>query len=141
MAERVAGFSEGRRFNMGLYAVFAGTALLLAMIGIYGVLGFSVTQRTREVGIRMALGARQSDVLCRVLGHGMLLVTAGALVGLAGAWVMSRVLQSQLFGIGATDPITYAAGVLVLLLIAFVAAWLPAHRAAKIDPMEALRCE
>ena len=141
MAERVASFSDGRRFNMGLYTVFGATALLLATIGIYGVLAFSVTQRTREVGIRMALGARQSDVLRRVLGRGLVLVACGAALGLCAAWALSRVLQSQLFGVTATDPVTYITGLGVLLLIAFVAAWLPACRAARIDPMEALRCE
>jgi len=141
MAERMAVFSEGRRFNMDLYAIFAGTALLLAAIGIYGVLAFSVTQRTREVGIRMALGARRSDVMRRVLWHGLVLVASGAVLGLFGAWTLSRVLQGQLFGVAATDPFTYAAGVLTVVLIAMVASWLPARRAARVDPMVALRCE
>jgi ABC-type antimicrobial peptide transport system permease subunit len=132
---------EGRRFNANLYAFFAGTALLLAAIGIYGVLAFTVTQRTREVGIRMALGAQRSDVLRSVLGRGLVLVLPGAAFGLFGAWAVSRVLRSQLFGVAGTDLLTYAAGAVLLLLAALAACLVPARRATKVDPMVALRCE
>jgi putative ABC transport system permease protein len=110
MSERMAGFVSGRRFNMDLFAVFAGVALVLALVGIYGVLSFFVSQRTREVGIRMALGAQRRDVLFNVLARGLHLAGAGVLLGLAGTWGVSRLLQSQLFGITSTDSLTYVAG-------------------------------
>jgi predicted permease len=141
MAERMAGTVEDRRFNANLYAFFAGTALLLAAIGIYGVLAFTVTQRTREVGIRMALGAQRSDVLRSVLWRGLALVLPGAALGLFGAWAVSRVLGSQLFGVAGTDPLTYAAGAVLLLLAAVAACLIPARRATKVEPMAALRTE
>jgi ABC-type antimicrobial peptide transport system permease subunit len=141
MAERMAGFVSGRRFNLNLFAVFAGTALLLSLVGIYGVLSFVVSQRTREVGIRMALGAQRRDVLRDVLARGLRLVLPGVLLGLAGAWAVSRLLQSQLFGITATDPLTYGAGALLLLLAALLACYVPARRATLVNPVEALRSE
>jgi putative ABC transport system permease protein len=141
MAERMAGFVSGRRFNMNLFALFAGTALLLSLIGIYGVLSFVVSQRTREVGIRMALGAQRRDVLQDVLARGLRLAVPGALLGLAGAWAVSRLLQSQLFGIKGTDPLTYAAGAVLLLLAVLLACYVPARRATRVNPVEALRAE
>jgi predicted permease len=141
MAERMAGFVSGRRFNMNLFAFFAGAALLLSLIGIYGVLSFVVSQRTREVGIRMALGAQRHDVLRDVLARGLRLALPGVVLGLGGAWAMSRLLQSQLFSIKGTDPLTYAAGAVLLLLAALLACWLPARRAMRINPVEALRAE
>jgi putative ABC transport system permease protein len=141
MAERMAGFVSGRRFNLNLFAVFAGTALLLSLIGIYGVLSFVVSQRTREVGIRMALGAQRRDVLRDVLARGLRLALPGVLLGLAGAWGVSRLLQSQLFGVTATDPFTYVTGALLLLLAALLACWVPARRATLVNPTEALRSE
>jgi putative ABC transport system permease protein len=141
MSERMAGFSEGRRFNMSLYTFFAAAALALSAIGIYGVLAFSVSQRTREVGIRMALGAQRIDVLRGVVGHTLALVLPGAALGLFGAWAVSRMLQSQLFNVAATDPLTYVAGAVLLLVAAGAACALPAHRATRVDPMVALREE
>jgi predicted permease len=141
MTSRIAGFSSDRRFNMGLFTFFAATALLLAVIGIYGVLSCVVGQRTRDIGIRMALGAQRRDVLGDVLGRGLRLALPGVLLGLAGAWAVSRLLQSQLFGIRATDPLTYGAGALLLLLASLFACWVPARRATRVNPVEALRSE
>jgi putative ABC transport system permease protein len=141
MSERMAGFVSDRRFNMNLFGAFAGVALLLSVIGIYGVLSFFVSQRTREVGIRMALGAQRRDVLLDVLARGLRLAVSGVVLGLAGAWAVSRLLQSQLFGITGTDPLTYIGGALLLLLVALAACVIPARRAASINPTEALRAE
>jgi ABC-type antimicrobial peptide transport system permease subunit len=141
MSERMAGFVSDRRFNMNLFGAFAGVALLLSVIGIYGVLSFFVSQRTREVGIRMALGAQRRDVLLDVLARGLRLAVSGVVLGLAGAWAVSRLLQSQLFGITGTDPLTYIGGALLLLLVALAACLIPARRAASINPTEALRAE
>jgi len=141
MTSRIADFSSDRRFNMGLFTFFAATALLLAVIGIYGVLSCVVGQRTRDIGIRMALGAQRMDVLRNVLGRGLWLALPGVLLGLAGAWTGSRLLESQLFGIQGTDPLTYGAGAVLLLLAALVACYVPARRAASVNPIEALRAE
>jgi len=141
MTSRIADFSSDRRFNMGLFTFFAATALLLAVIGIYGVLSCVVGQRTRDIGIRMALGAQRMDVLRNVLGRGLWLALPGVLLGLAGAWTGSRLLESQLFGIRGTDPFTYGAGAVLLLLAALVACYVPARRAASVNPIEALRAE
>ena len=141
MTSRIAGFSSDRRFNMGLFIFFAATALLLAVVGIYGVLACVVSQRTREVGIRMALGAQRRDVLRDVLARGLRLALPGVALGLAGAWAVNRLLQSQLFGVTGTDPLTYAGSALLLLLAALVACYVPARRATRINPTEALRSE
>ena len=141
MSERMDNFVSGRRFNMNLFAFFAGTALVLSLVGIYGVLAYVVGQRTREVGIRMALGAQRRDVLCDVLFRGLRLAVPGVLAGLAGAWALSRLLQSQLFGVTGTDPLAYAGSALLLLLAAVFACYVPARRAAQISPIEALRTE
>ena len=141
MSARVADFASDRRFNMGLFTFFAATALLLAVIGIYGVLSCVVGQRTREVGIRMALGAMPRDVLRDVLARGLRLALPGVVLGLLGAWGVSRLLQSQLFGVAATDPLTYAAGALLLLSAAVAACLVPARRAMRVNPVEALRAE
>jgi putative ABC transport system permease protein len=130
-----------RRFNLTLVVVFAATALLLAATGVYGVMAYSVARRTHEIGIRMALAAAPSDVLAMVLGQGMLTAAAGVGVGLAGAVALTRTVESLLFGISATDPITFAGVALLLVLVAFVACWVPARRAMKLDPIVALRCE
>jgi predicted permease len=133
--------TETRRLNVTLLASFAGLALVLAALGLYGVVAYSVTQRTGEFGIRFALGARPADVLCLVLGQATRLVALGLLVGLIGALALGRVVESLLFGVHAYDVATYAGVILVLGAAALVAAWLPARRAAKVDPMTALRTE
>lgn len=141
LAARVDDSMSNRRFQMRLYAGFAGVALLLATLGVYGVISFTVSQRTREVGIRMALGARRANVLRDVLGHAFGLVLPGLTLGLLGAWGLSQVLQSQLFAVGATDVGTYCIGALVLVMAALAACLVPARRAANVDPMVALRCD
>jgi len=141
MSDRIAGFSSDRRFNMGLFSFFAATALLLASVGIYGVLACLVGQRTREIGIRMALGAQRSDVLRNVIGRGLAVALPGVIVGLAAAWAGSRTLQSQLFGVTGDDLPTYSVSGLLLLAAALAACLLPARRATKVNPTEALRSE
>ena len=141
MVGRIAERSSQRRFNMNLFSFFAATALLLAAIGIYGVLAFLVGQRTRDIGIRMALGARRGQVLRDVLARGLGLTLAGVVLGLAGAWAVSRWLQSMLFGVTPTDIATYAAGAVVLTLTALLACTIPARRATRVNPIEALRSE
>jgi len=128
-------------FSSVMLAIFAGVALLLAAIGIYGVMAFAVTQRTQEIGIRMALGARALDVLKLVVRHGMKLALLGIVIGLAGAWALTRFLKQMLVGVEATDLLTFSVVSICLLLAAFVACYLPARRATKIDPLEALRYE
>jgi len=129
------------RFNALLLSIFAGTALLLTAIGIYGVMAYSVTQRTNEIGIRIALGAAQSSIFRLVVGQAMTLVAISLVVGLAGAFAATRLLNSLLYGVGAWDPLTFVAIVLLVSAVAFVAAWLPARRATRVDPIVALRAE
>jgi len=124
-----------------LLAAFAGAAALLAALGLYGVLAYSVSQRRREIGIRLALGARRRDVLSLVVGQGMRLALAGIGLGLAAALGFSRVLQTLLFEIKPTDSATFAGVAAVLGLVALLACWLPARRAARVDPVVALRTE
>ena len=138
MTDVVANSIGTRRVSMLLFSVFAGAALLLAAIGIYGVMAYSVTQRTQEIGIRMALGAQKSDVLRMVVRQGMTLAFIGIGVGIAGALGLTRVIANLLFGVNAADPLTFAAISLLLALVAFAACYLPARRAAKLDPMKAL---
>jgi ABC-type antimicrobial peptide transport system permease subunit len=126
---------------MALLTFFAGAAVLLTMIGLYGVVAFLVGRRQREIGIRIALGARRHAIYVLVIGHGMKPVVFGLLAGLAGSFAASRFVASQLYGISGSDPVTFG-GILALLAAAAVlACWLPARRAARVDPMVALRCE
>jgi putative ABC transport system permease protein len=129
------------RFNAMLLSIFAGTALVLTAIGIYGVMAYSVAQRTNEIGIRIALGAAKSSIFKLVVGQAMTLVAISIVIGLAGAFAATRLLKSLLFGVGASDPVTFAVIVLLVSLVAFLAAWLPARRAAQVDPIIALRTE
>jgi predicted permease len=141
LSERIMDSTAGRRFNRDLLACFAGTALLLAVVGLYGVLAFTVGRRTKEIGIRMALGATRREVVRRVMARGMALVLPGLAIGLGFAWAVGRLLQSQLFEVQSSDPMTFTFAALLMLLVAFLAAFVPASRASRVDPMEALRHE
>ncbi len=141
MSERIAERSADRRFNTGLFAFFGAVGLILSAIGIYGVLTFNVGRRTREIGIRMALGARPADVLREVLGSGLLLVLVGAALGSIGAFAGARLVQSQLFGVSGLDAFAYLVAALPLVATACVACWLPARRATRVDPLVALRAD
>ncbi|HMG06827.1 MAG TPA: ABC transporter permease [Chthoniobacterales bacterium] len=129
------------RFNALLLSIFAGTALLLTAIGIYGVMAYSVAQRTNEIGIRIALGAGKNSIFRLVVGQAMLLVAISLGVGLVGAFAATRLLNSLLFGVGASDPFTFISIAFLVSLVAFLAAWLPARRATRVDPIIALRAE
>jgi putative ABC transport system permease protein len=130
-----------RRFAMFLLGIFAFVALALAVVGIYGVMSYMVAQRTNEIGIRMALGASVPDVMKLVIGQGMLPVIVGVGLGLAGAFVATRLMSSLLFGVSATDPITFAGVSIVLASVALLACAIPARRAARVSPIDALRYE
>jgi ABC-type antimicrobial peptide transport system permease subunit len=141
LTEVVSNSMSDHRFRTTLLSAFAGIALFLAALGIYGVLSYFVSQRSRELGIRLALGARRLELFKLVLGQGLRPVAAGAMAGLAGAVALTRLMQSLLFGVDAIDPAAYASAVLVLAIIAIGACTLPAVRATRVDPLVALRDE
>jgi putative ABC transport system permease protein len=136
-----AASTSGRRFNLVLFGIFAATATLLAIAGIYGVLAYSVARRTREMGVRMALGASPGNVMRLVLGQAAVTTGIGVLLGLVGSFILARFLESMLYEVGAADPLTFFAVAILLLAVALLAAYLPARRATKVDPNVALRYE
>jgi putative ABC transport system permease protein len=141
MEQRLAPSVAPRRFQMLLFGVFAAVALALAAVGVYGVVAYSVSRRTHEIGIRLALGAYPRDVLLMVVRQGMTLALAGVFIGLAVALAVTRVLKGLLFELSVTDPPTFTLIAALLLGVAFLACYLPARRATKVDPMIALRQE
>jgi putative ABC transport system permease protein len=141
LPEILAREASPRRFNAMLFSVFAALALVLAATGVYGVLSYSVSQRTHEVGIRMALGAGQRDVLRLFMGQGMRLVLLGLIIGLGGAFALTRLMSSLLFGVSTSDKTTFAVVALVLMGVGVLACYLPARRATRVDPLVALRYE
>jgi hypothetical protein len=141
LAAAVGAALRGPRTIVWLFAVAAGLALLLGAVGLYGVLAYQVAGRSREIGIRMALGARRARVLAAITGQGLRLVVAGCALGLLGALAAAQVLGSLLYGFNPRDPLTYAAVAILWLLVAALASYLPARRASRVDPVRALRCE
>ncbi|MGH9938534.1 MAG: FtsX-like permease family protein, partial [Blastocatellia bacterium] len=129
------------RFRTTLIALFAALALVLAGLGIYGVLAYAVAQRTHEIGIRLALGAQQKQVLQLVIGQGMKLAVIGVVIGLVAALTLTRLMQELLYEVSPTDPLTFVGVALLSSFVAMLACWFPARRATKVDPMVALRCE
>jgi putative ABC transport system permease protein len=132
---------DQRRFSLVLSGAFALTALVLALAGIYGVMAYMVTQRTQEIGIRLALGATGANVMRLMMRHGLQLAALGIVLGLTGAFAVTRLLATMLFEVKPTDPLTFVGAAILLAAAAALACWLPARRATKVDPMIALRCE
>jgi putative ABC transport system permease protein len=141
MEQLLADSYAPRRFQTWLFGLFAAVALVIATVGIYGVISYAVSQRTHEIGIRMAMGAQESDVLRMVVSQGMRLALIGVAMGLAAALALTRVMKNLLFNVSATDPATFALIALLLVLVALIASYIPARRATKVDPMVALRSE
>jgi putative ABC transport system permease protein len=130
-----------RRLSMQMIALFALTALLLAGLGIYGVISYVVSERTHEIGIQLALGAQRGKIMKMVLRQGLVLAIAGAAIGLVGALIVSHLMVGLLYGVKPTDPVTFIGVTFVLTLVALAACYIPARRAIRVDPMVALRCE
>jgi ABC-type antimicrobial peptide transport system permease subunit len=141
MEEVIKDSTTRENFNMLMLSVFAAVALLLAAVGIYGLMSYAVEQRTQEIGIRMALGAGRAEMMKMILGQGMRLVIVGIVIGLAAAFGLTRLLAGLLFGVKAGDPLTFAAVTVTLTAVALLAAFVPAQRATRIDPILALRQE
>jgi putative ABC transport system permease protein len=141
MEQIVAQSVAARRFSMLLLTIFALVALALASLGIYGLLSYAVSQRAREIGVRMALGAQSGDVVKLVIGQGMKLALIGVTIGLIASLALTRTMKTLLFGISATDPVTFAAIALLLTFVALLACFVPARRATTIDPLTTLRQE
>jgi putative ABC transport system permease protein len=141
MGEVLGEETASRELGMTLLAIFAGLALLLATLGIYGVLAYFVVQHTQEIGVRMALGAQRSNILKLVLRKGMSLALLGVAIGLAGAFALTRLMTSLIFGVSPTDSLTYGGVAVLLTLVAFMACWIPARRATRVDPLVALSYE
>jgi ABC-type antimicrobial peptide transport system permease subunit len=141
MEDLVTNSISQRRFNMLLFAAFAGLAVILAAVGIYSVLAYAVRRRSREIGIRMALGAQIIDVVRMVVVEGMIPTLIGLIIGIAGALALGRILTSLIYGIQASDPLTFVAVSALLLIVALSASLIPAYRAARVEPIKALREE
>ncbi len=141
MEEYISTSVAAPRFSTTLLSIFAGVALILTIVGLYGVMSYSVAQRTNEIGIRMALGAQSRDVLLMIVKQGLVLILLGLAIGLSGAFWATRVMASLLFGVTAKDPFTFAAVAVLLAIVALLACYIPALRATRLDPMDALRCE
>jgi putative ABC transport system permease protein len=141
MDERIGRSLSSRRFSMVLLTLFAGLALTLAAVGIYGIVAYSVTERTHEIGVRVALGAQRRDVMAMVVGQGMAMTVAGTAIGVAAAAALARLMSSLLFGVSAVDPVTFVAIPLLLIAVALAACYVPARRATRVDPLQTLRSE
>jgi putative ABC transport system permease protein len=141
MEQRLSDSLSRRRFSAFLLGVFATVALVLAAIGLYGVMAYSVTQRTQEIGIRMALGAEPGKIMSMIVRHSLVLVIVGVAIGLLGAWAVTRIMSSLLYGVSTTDTLAFAGPPLILMAVALLASYFPARRAARVDPTVALRGE
>jgi ABC-type antimicrobial peptide transport system permease subunit len=139
MNELIGAAVAQRQFLMRMLIVFGGLATALALLGVYGVMAYSVSQRTREIGVRIAIGASQVDVARMIMRRGMALTAVGVVAGLAGSLSLSELVRSQLFGVRPSDPLTIASVLVLMIVVAAAAAYLPARRAARIDPVAALR--
>src|SRR5262249_9138687 len=141
MQELLSSSLSEQQLSMVLMTVFGCAALLMAAIGIYGVMAYIVEQRTREIGIRMALGAQATQVRNMVVRHGAVVAMIGVAIGLAAAWALSRSMESLLFGVKVHDPVVFVAVPLILSTFALLAVWIPAARASRVNPVDSLRCE